>query len=183
MPTDKRLKAAELTRFPAIEFFVERAKAVKPFFELTEENAASVAEICRRLDGLPLALELAAARVKLLAPQAILSRLSQSLKLLTGGARDLPERQQTIRAAIKWSYDLLEAEEKRLLNRLAVFGGGFMLDEAEAVAASGEVDLQIDLFDGVASLFDKSLLARREQTDGGRAFGCSLWCANSRSKN
>jgi tetratricopeptide (TPR) repeat protein len=132
---------------------------------LTEENAQAVAEICRRLDGLPLAIELAAVRIKLLAPQALLTRLSNSLKLLTGGARDLPERQQTMRAAIKWSYDLLDAEEQKLLNRLAVFGGGFTLDAAEKVANS-EADLEIDSFDGIASLVDKSLLLQSEQADG-----------------
>jgi predicted ATPase/tRNA A-37 threonylcarbamoyl transferase component Bud32 len=165
VPVDKGLTADELNEYPAVRLFVERARAAKSGFELTEDNASSVAEICRRLDGLPLAIELAAARVKLLAPQAILTRLANSLKLLAGGARDLPERQQTMRAAIKWSYDLLEAEERKLLNRLAVFGGGFTLDAAEQVANS-ESDLEIDLFDGVASLVDKSLLAQREMADG-----------------
>jgi predicted ATPase/serine/threonine protein kinase len=165
VPDNKRLNADELSEYPAISLFVQRAKAAKSNFLLTEENAASIAEICRRLDGLPLAIELAAARVKLLTPQAILTRLSNSLKLLTGGARDLPERQQTMRAAISWSYDLLDSEERKLLNRLAVFAGGFTLDAAEAVANANE-DLRIDLFDGIASLVDKSLLLQREQADG-----------------
>ena len=165
VPTDNRLSLRELGEYAAIALFVERARAVKSGFELTEENASSVTEICRRLDGLPLALELAAARVKLLAPQAILTRLSHSLKLLTGGARDLPERQQTMRAAIRWSYDLLDSEEQKLLNRLATCGGGLTLDAAEAVA-NADGDLKIDLFDGIASLVDNSLLALREQADG-----------------
>ena len=165
VPVDKELDLKELSECAAVALFVERARAVKSSFELTEENAQPVAEICRRLDGLPLAMELAAARVKLLSPQAILTRLSQSLKLLTGGARDLPARQQTMRAAIRWSYDLLDAAEQKLLNRLAVFGGGFTLDEAERVAGVG-ADLEIDLFEGIASLADKSLLVQREQSDG-----------------
>jgi predicted ATPase/serine/threonine protein kinase len=165
VPLDKWLDLKELSEYAAVALFVERARAAKSNFELTEENAQSVAEICQRLDGLPLAMELAAARVKLLAPQAILSRLSNSLKLLTGGARDLPARQQTMRAAIRWSYDLLDAKEQKLLNRLAVFGGGFTLDEAERVAGA-EADLELDLFDGIAELSDKSLLTQREQADG-----------------
>lgn len=155
----------ELSEYASIQLFVERAQAVKSNFELTEENAQSVADICRRLDGLPLAIELAAVRVKLLAPQAILTRLSNSLKLLTGGARDLPERQQTMRAAIAWSYDLLDGEERKMLNRLAVFAGGFTLDAATAVANANE-DLSFNLLDCVASLVDKSLLLQREQMDG-----------------
>jgi predicted ATPase len=185
VPADKRLNANELSEYPAVALFVQKAKAVKSNFELTEENASSVAEICRRLNGLPLAIELAAARVKLIAPQAILTRLSNSLKLLTGGARDLPERQQTIRGAIQWSYDLLDEEEKRLLNRLAVFAGGATLDAAEAVCGNYELKItndelkkseirnsksQIDLLDGVTSLVDKSLLAQREMADGETRF-------------
>ena len=165
VPAQERLGLSELQENPAVALFVERAQAVKPAFALTEENAPSVAEICRRLDGLPLAIELAAVRIKLLAPQAILTRLTNSLKLLTGGARDLPARQQTMRGAIQWSYDLLEAEEKKLLNRLAVFAGGFALEAAEAVA-NAEGDLSVDLLDAVASLVDKSLLALREMADG-----------------
>jgi predicted ATPase len=156
---------SELQENPAVALFVERAQAVKPAFALTEDNAQAIAEICRRLDSLPLAIELAAVRVKLLAPQAILTRLSNSLKLLTGGARDLPERQQTMRGAIQWSYDLLEAEEKLLLNRLAVFAGGMTLDTAEAVA-NAKADLSVDLLDGISSLVDKSLLSQREMADG-----------------
>jgi predicted ATPase len=165
VPSKENLSLSKLNQYPSVALFIERAQAVKSNFTLTESNAQSVAEICRQLDGLPLAIELAAVRVKLLAPQAILTRLSNSLKLLTGGARDLPERQQTMRATIAWSYDLLEAEEKTLLNRLAIFAGGFTLEGAEAVA-NAESDLSVDLLDGVASLVDKSLLLQREKADG-----------------
>ncbi len=125
---------AELSAYEAIQLFVVRARTTKPKFVLTVENAGCVAEICSRLDGLPLAIELAAARIKLMSPLAILSKLEDCLKLLTGGARDLPVRQQTMRGTIAWSYDLLAEEEKRLFARLAVFAGGFTLEAAEAVA-------------------------------------------------
>jgi hypothetical protein len=131
---DRRLPPAqELTNYAAVALFVKRAQAVKSTFALTEENARPVVEVCRRLDGLPLAIELAAARVKLLSPQAILKRLENSLKLLTGGARDLPARQQTMRGAISWSYDLLEESERRLFSRLSVFAGGMTIEAAEEV--------------------------------------------------
>jgi predicted ATPase/DNA-binding CsgD family transcriptional regulator len=168
------LGLAELDRHPGLEdvaasdavrLFVTRAEAVKPDFALTPENAVAVAEICRRLDGLPLAIELAAARVKVLPPSALLARLDHRLPLLTGGGRDLPERQQTMRAAIAWSHDLLRFEEQTLFRRLAVFAGGFTLEAAEAVA-SGPGDLRIDPFEGVTSLLDKSLL-RQEERPGG----------------
>jgi predicted ATPase len=165
LPSDKKLSATELSEYPAIALFIERAKAAKSSFELTEENAHILAEICRKLDGLPLAIELAAVRVKILSPQAILIRLTNRLKLLTGGARDLPERQKTIRAAIAWSYDLLKEEEKNLLNRLAIFAGSFTLEGAETIVAV-KGDLKVDVLDAVASLVDKSLLTQREQAEG-----------------
>jgi predicted ATPase/serine/threonine protein kinase len=170
LPSASRLPSVkELAGYSAIALFIERAQTVKPMFQLTDENASSVAEICARLDGLPLAIELAAVRVKLLSPQAILTRLENRLKLLTGGARDLPARQQTMRSAIAWSYDLLEEDEKRLLNRLAVFAGGSTIESAEEVCGTlGE--LKIEVMDGISSLANKSLLVQKEQTDGESRF-------------
>ncbi|MEI6669522.1 MAG: protein kinase [Acidobacteriota bacterium] len=148
----------------AVALFCERAAAVKPGFSLNETNAKTVVEICARLDGLPLAIELAAARVRHLAPSALLSRLSHRLALLTGGPRDLPARQQTLRDAIGWSFDLLSVEERTLFARLAVFSGGFALEAAEAVSgAMGS--LAIDVLDGVTSLVDKNLVRPREEGD------------------
>ena len=155
-----------LLQYPAIALFVQRTQRVTPTFQLTDANAYDVTEICRRLDGLPLAIELAAARVKLLPPPALLARLSQRLQVLTGGARDLPARQQTIRATIDWSYQLLPPAEQRLFTRLAVFVGGWTVDAVEAVCnPDGEVGL--DGLDGLQALLDQSLLqqqgdARRE---------------------
>ena len=123
----------DLIQYEAVRLFIERAQAARPDFILSDQNAAAVAEICQRLDGLPLAIELAAARVKLFAPDALLARLSSPLQILTGGARDLPARQQTIRSTIDWSYQLLSADEHRLFRRLGVFVGGFTLEAAETV--------------------------------------------------
>ncbi|MDP9470903.1 MAG: NB-ARC domain-containing protein [Chloroflexota bacterium] len=142
--------------------FVDRAQGVKADFALTQDNAWSVAEICRRLDGLPLAIELAAARVKIFPPQALLARLERRLPLLTGGARDAPTRQQTMRDAIAWSYDLLSGEEQTLFRHLAVFAGGCSFEAIEAVA----VPDGLDAVEGVASLVDKSLLRQMEKMDG-----------------
>ncbi len=155
---------AALARFEAIALFVERARLVQPAFGLTDQNAAAVAEICCRLDGLPLAIELAAARVRLLSPQAISTRLARSLELLTSGARDLPARQQTLRGAIQWGYDLLSVPEQCLFRRLSVFVGGCTLEEAEAICA-GDAGPEMDLFEGIASLTDKSLL--KQEVDSG----------------
>jgi predicted ATPase len=151
----------------AVVLFVERARAVHPNFTLTHDNASAVAEICRRLDGLPLALELAAARVKLLQPQAILSRLDDKLKLLTGGARDLPSRHQTLRNTLEWSYSLLNKDEKQLYTRLSVFVGGFTLEAAETVCNS---ENKFDILESLAALVDNSLLRQEETPDGEARF-------------
>ena len=153
----------------SIALFVQRAAAVRPDFALTPKNAGAVVEICRRLDGLPLAIELAAARVKILPPGELLARIERPLELLTGGARDLPERQQTLRQAIKWSYDLLTPPEQRLFRRLSVFAGGCTFEAAEAVCNTCE-DLGVDILDGVASLVDNSLLVQRVSEDSDPRF-------------
>ena len=151
-----------LARYEAVRLFVERAQAAKSGFTLTGENSRAVAEICARLDGLPLAIELAAARVKILPPQAMLGRISNRLKLLKGGARDLPERQRTLRGAIDWSHDLLDGEERTLFRRLSVFSGGRTLEAMEEVC---DPEGELDALDGVESMVDKSLL-RQEEADG-----------------
>jgi predicted ATPase len=158
-----------LARCPAVALFVQRAMAAKPDFELNRENAATVAEICARLDGLPLAIELAAARVKVLSPSSMLTRLTSRLQLLTGGARDLPQRQQTLRAAMDWSYDLLNAEEQKLFRRLSALHGGCNLEGIEAVCDT-KGDLGLDLLDGMASMVDKSLVQQVEQANGESRF-------------
>ena len=160
---------APLADAPAVRLFLQRAQAVKPSFALDDENAEAVAAICHRLDGLPLALELAAARVKLLSPQAILSRLEKRLDLLTGGADDLPERQRTLRDAIEWSYNLLEPSEQTLLARLGVFAGGCSLELADAVAGEGMA--LGESFEALASLVDKSLVRQRDGAEGEPRFG------------
>ncbi|MDQ5851903.1 MAG: tetratricopeptide repeat protein, partial [Chloroflexota bacterium] len=166
VPDPKRLPPLErLSQYEAVRLFIQRAQAVKPDFRITQANALAVAEICVRLDGLPLAIELAAARVKLLPPAALLTRLQSRLKLLIGGAQNLPARQQTLRGAIDWSYSLLDPAEQTLFARLAVFMGGRTLDAVEAIC-NPDGDLPIDSFDGVASLLDKSLLRQEEGTDG-----------------
>jgi predicted ATPase/class 3 adenylate cyclase len=154
-----------LTQYAAVRLFVERAQAVKADFAITNENASVVIEICHRLDGLPLAIELAAARIKLFLPQALLARLRSPLTVLTAGARDLPLRQQTLRNTIDWSYTLLGASEQTLFARLAVFVSGCTLDVVEAVCnATG--DLPIDVVDGMAALHDQSLVQQLEGLDG-----------------
>jgi predicted ATPase/serine/threonine protein kinase/Tfp pilus assembly protein PilF len=153
-----------LMECPSVALFVQRAEAVSPHFTLSPKNAGAVVEICRRLDGLPLAIELAAARVKILPPADLLARIARPLELLTGGARDRPERQQTLRQTIKWSYDLLSPDEQRLFRRLSVFAGGCTLEGTEAVCNTHE-DLGIDVLDGIASLVDNSLLVQRGAQD------------------
>ena len=159
LPDARSLPAPEaLARVPAVEFFLARARSVRPDFALTSDSARAVAEICIQLDGLPLAIELAAARIKVLSPQAILSRLQSRLQVLTMGSRDLPARQQTLRAAMDWSYDLLPEAERALLRRLAVFAGGFTLETAGAVC-SGEPVNEAQILDHLARLVDKSLVS------------------------
>jgi predicted ATPase len=164
-----KLSMEVLSQYSAIALFVQRAVAARPDFELNRENAAAVTEICARLDGLPLAIELAAARVKVLSPSSMLTRLASRLQLLTGGAKDLPQRQQTLRAAMDWSYDLLNPAEQKLFRRLSVFVGGCNLDGVEAVCDT-KADLDLDLLDGMTSMVDKSLARQVEQATGESRF-------------
>ena len=153
---EQEYRVPPLAGLDAVSLFVDRARAVRPGFTVTDENAAAVAAICERLDHLPLAIELAAARSRLFAPQALLARLERSLDVLTGGARDLPERQRTLRATIAWSHDLLDAMDQALFRRLAVFAGGWTIESAEAVCdPTGELGQPV--VDGLLSLVEKSL--------------------------
>ena len=170
LPDSRSPRTVEtLSQCPAIELFLERAKAAKPDFELNRDNAIAVSEICTRLDGLPLAIELAAARIKVLSPASMLARLASRLQLLTGGAHDLPQRQQTLRAAMDWSYDLLNEAEQKLFRRLSIFVGGCDLEGVEAVCDT-KGDLQLELLDGMSSMVDKSLVWRAETADGESRF-------------
>jgi predicted ATPase/DNA-binding winged helix-turn-helix (wHTH) protein len=170
LPDPLRVSPVEdLSQFPAVALFVQRAVAAKPDFELNRENAAAVAEICARLDGLPLAIELAAARVKVLSPVSLLARLTRRLQFLTGGPRDLPERQQTLRAAMDWSYDLLNSAEQKLFRRLSAFVGGCNLEGVEAVCDT-KGDLDLDLLDGMGSMVDKSLVLQAPLVNGEARF-------------
>jgi predicted ATPase len=160
-----------LSQVPAVALFVERVREVKPDFALTAENAQAIAEICRRLDGLPLALELAAARSTVLPPEALLARLEHRLPLLTHGARDVPQRQQTLHNTIAWSYDLLDESDKALFRRLAVFSGGFTLEAAEAVCRFDPAGTSSEADDGavleqLGQLLDKSLVQPQQGTGG-----------------
>ena len=156
----------EFSHYAAVNLFHQRVKAVKSDFRITPSNARAIAEICVQLDGLPLAIELAAARMKLLSPQALLARLSQRLQILTSGARDSPTRQQSLRNTIAWSYNLLKAEEQQLFRRLSVFIGGCTLEAIEAIHVTLESEQGIvQVVDGVASLIDKSLLQCTERED------------------
>ncbi|MDQ3809955.1 MAG: helix-turn-helix domain-containing protein, partial [Chloroflexota bacterium] len=189
-PTDAPVSVQALVAAPAVRLFVERAQAVAPDFVVDATNAGAVAAICRRLDGLPLAIELAAARTRLLQPRAMLARLGRRLPLLTGGERDLPTRQRTLSAAIEWSYDLLDQPEQTLFRRLAVFVGGCTLDALETVCGRADAGEwadpatqalsarpsaawptpAVDVLDGVASLVDNSLLRQDHRADGEARF-------------
>jgi predicted ATPase/DNA-binding CsgD family transcriptional regulator len=178
---ERQPPVAELEQTEAITLFVQRARAVRPDFTLTTDNAPTVAQICRRLDGLPLAIELAAARSKVLSPSALAARLTNRLQLLTSGPQDLPARLQTMRAAIDWSYDLLTAQERALFRRLAIFVGGFTLEAAEFVGNDLERQenetyrlaaspVALSVFDGLASLVDNSLLRHLNGGEGEQRF-------------
>ena len=163
LPDPRHLPDLEtLSQYEAVELFISRAQAIKPEFRLSDANAPAIAEICEHLDGLPLAIELAAARIKLLPPQALLARLGQLGQLLTSGAQDAPARQQTLWNTIKWSYDLLNAQEQRISRRLSVFVGDCTLEAIEAVC-HGVGDDEIDVLNTVSSVIDKSLVQLREQ--------------------
>ncbi len=170
MPGESRVvDPAAIEQYAAVRLFIERAVAVRPGFNVTNENAPAVAAICARLQGMPLAIELAAARIKLLSPEAILSRLEHQLDLLAAGARDLPPRQQTLRAAIAWSYDILDAGAKLLLDRLSVFASGFDLPSAEAICGPSS-EIGGDIVDGVMALLDQSLIKPEEVAGGETRF-------------
>ncbi len=159
-----------LTQYDAVALFIQRAQAARPEFAVTNDNAPAVAAICARLDGLPLAIELAAARVKVLSPEAILRRLEHSLSLLTSAAPDLSERQRTLRGAIDWSHDLLDPGERLLFRRLGIFVGGFTIERAEAIGdADGAVGM--DMLDALSSFVDKSLVRQLTGADGEPRFG------------
>jgi len=164
LPDRAASDVAAAARSAAVTLFVARAQTVRPDFALTAENVAAVVAICARLDGLPLAIELAAARVRVLPPPALLARLDQRLALLAGGARDLPARQQTLRNALAWSHDLLTAAEQRLFRRLAVFVGGCTL-EAVAAVCTAQQDLGLEALDGITALVDRSLVRQEPDDD------------------
>ena len=159
------LDPTSISQYEAVALFIQRAAAVRPDFQITAANAPAVAEICSRLDGLPLAIELAAARVKLLPPQALLARLGQRLEALEAGSRDLPARQRTLHGAIAWSHDLLDVPARRLFARFAIFVDGAGLTAAEAVCS----DAGLDVLEGLAGLVDQSLV-RQEEADGEARF-------------
>src|SRR5205807_293909 len=162
LPDPEHLPALDvLAQSDAVRLFVERAMAVRPDFRVTAENAAAIAEIVYRLDGLPLAIELAAARVKVLTPQAMLPKLRQGLDVLASTARDLPERQRTLRGAIEWSWNLLEVPERRLFARLGVFVSGGMLPQIEAVGCPGG-ELGRDILEVLSALVEQSLVRQSE---------------------
>jgi non-specific serine/threonine protein kinase len=163
LPDVDELPAAELLQFAAVRLFVQRAREVLPEFQLTEQNHAAIAEICRRLDGLPLAIELAAARIKYQSPQSLRDKLRQGLQVLASRRRDAPQRQQTLRQTIAWSYDLLEPEQQRLFRSLSVFCGGFTLRAAEEVAGGGD-----ELLEDMANLIENNLLRRRSDAEEDR---------------
>jgi len=169
LPESRNISVDSMQQYSAVALFVQRAAAVKPDFVLTQDNAEDVIEICTRLDGLPLAIELAASRIKLFQPAALRARLASRLQILTGGSRDLPARQQTLRGAIDWSHDFLNEAEQKLFRRLSVFVGGSNLEQIEAVCDTRN-DLGLDLLDGMAALVNQSLIRQIEQAQGETRF-------------
>lgn len=165
----QQMDCAALAENPAVRLFLQRAQAAQPDVHLTPDNAAIIAEMCHRLEGIPLAIELAAPRLKLLSPHALLARLGGRLQVLTGGARDLPERQRTMRATIAWSYELLSPDEQALFRRLAVFMGGWTLEAAEQVCQAAGM-LKLDPLEGLSSLLDKSLVSQEPASTGETRF-------------
>jgi predicted ATPase len=175
-----------------VKLFVQRAQAQNPDFTLNDADSVAIAEICQRLDGLPLAIELAAARIKLFAPPALLARLTNRLQILTGGMRDLPARQQTLHNAIAWSYDLLNEHQQALFRYLSVFVGGSTLEAAEAVTTLNvqtarpepvEGFERLNVLDGIAALVDHNLLRQEQGVDGEPRFGMFetiLHCSKAR---
>jgi predicted ATPase/DNA-binding CsgD family transcriptional regulator len=164
LPAREHFSSLEsLAQYDAVKLFIRRAQAVKPGFRLTEANAAAVAEVCARLDGLPLAIELAAARIRLLPPQAMLGRLEHRLQVLTGGPQDAPERQKTLEKTLEWSHELLDADEQRLFRRLAVFVGGCTVEAAGSV---GDGEPEVEVLEKLETLIDKNLLRQVEGVDG-----------------
>ena len=172
--------AASVSKYDAVALFIDRATAVRSGFAVTTANAPAIDQVCSRLDGLPLAIELAAARVKLLTPKAILDRLVRRLPVLTQGPTDLPARQRTLRATMEWSYELLAEPERAFLRRLGVFAGGWGIEACEAVCIPlGE--LGIDTLAGLTTLADNSLIHRAasDADEGDPRFGCSRSFASS----
>ena len=166
-PHDQAISAAEIADFPAVQLFVQRAQLIVPEFELTDANAADVARICWRLDGIPLAIELATARLKVLSPSQIAARLNDQFRLLKGGGQSGPRHQQTLRTLIDWSYYLLSDPEKVLFERLGVFAGGRTFESVESVCAGGSVE-QDDILDLLQALADKSLISMESDEAGSR---------------
>jgi len=161
------LTASDVRRYSALALFADRARAVDQRFTITEDNVATSAEICRRLDGIPLAIELAASRVRLLSPRQLRERLDERFRVLPGGSRDVLPRQQTLRALIDWSYDLLDERERTLFRRLGIFANGFTLEGAVAIGGGADFD-ELDVFDVLASLVDKSLVLAEPAGDASR---------------
>lgn len=169
-PTTPGPHPQPLSQYAAVQLFIQRAQAVRPDFQITNENAPAVAEICHRLDGLPLAIELASSRIRMSSPEALLKRLEQSFDVLGEGTRDLPERQRTLHSAIDWSYGLLGDDEKRMLRRLSVFVGGWTFEAADAVCNTPD-EGRINILDGLERLIDLNLIKPAREVKGDLRFG------------